>query len=108
MTMDPDSSTVFRRKLRGLLLGQNIRAIARESGIPRTTLQGLLNSNRQPHASTVQRIARALHVDVGWLLDDSRRWPPVPPTPPVPASKHRDDRDAAAPSTYTATETRRA
>ncbi len=76
-------------KLRQLLETANYTAVCRKAEIPQTTLHNMLARSSTPGIDTALKIARALSVDPGWLIDDTRGWPPVrvetsaPPAPPT-------------------------
>lgn len=73
-------------KLKRFSQTHNMSAIARATGVSRTCI-GQICKGSQPRASVAVRLARALGVDVAWLIDDTAEWPPVrneaaePPTP---------------------------
>ena len=79
----------IHEKLRWLLETANYAAVCRKAGIAQPTLCNILARGSTPGIDTALKLARALKVDVGWLIDDSRGWPPVrvespaPPAPPV-------------------------
>ena len=52
--------------------------LCREAGLPVTTISEL-TTGRTTSITTVKAVAlaRALGVDIGWFVDDSRDWPPV-------------------------------
>jgi transcriptional regulator with XRE-family HTH domain len=66
----------FQEKLRRLLEDHNRAAFARRVGISATTLNNYALRGTQPLAKKALKIARTLHVEFDWLIDDSRDWPP--------------------------------
>jgi transcriptional regulator with XRE-family HTH domain len=56
------------RNLRALAAAagfKSLRLLAHESGVDRMTIRLALRGLRRPHRSTVERLAAALHADVG-------------------------------------------
>ena len=51
--------------------------LAKASGLKMTTVFNYISGKSVPSAQNVLPIARALGVDVHWLLDDRAGWPPV-------------------------------
>ncbi len=68
---------IFNEKLRRLLEDRNRVAVARRAGMAATSLGNYLNRGSVPSISIAVRIAHALNVSVGWLVDDSQGWPPA-------------------------------
>lgn len=77
----------FREKLRRLTEDMHKAKVARRAGMGQPQFHEYLQGVT-PRIDTAARIARALHVDVGWLIDDAREWPPVrvETSDPTPAS----------------------
>ena len=80
----------MQQKLKALLADRKQKVIAIRAGIHPVTLSTYLNHNAKPSSNVAVRLADALGVDCGWLLDPRREeWPPPPcknPTiPPAPA-----------------------
>jgi hypothetical protein len=74
----------YQQKLKRLMKTSNVAAISREAGLtPRTVWRSLCGSI--PSVQTTVCLARVLGVDVGWLVDDTRDWPPVRVTPSMDA-----------------------
>ena len=75
----------FQKKIKVLLADRKVYVIAGRIGIHPVTLSNYLNENRKanPSAETVNRLARILSVDAGWLMDSEREWPPVPCKNPI-------------------------
>ena len=67
----------FHEKLDRLLLDRNKRAVARRAGISEMTLINQTKRRMAPTVRVATRLANALGVDLGWLIDDTRGWPPV-------------------------------
>jgi len=63
-------------KLERLLALHNKAAVARAAGISPDALRIIRTGRVDPSRKTLLGLARALHVDVGWLCDDVREWPP--------------------------------
>ena len=66
----------FAEKLKRLLRDMNISAVARRSCTSATAVHNYLNGSI-PGIDIALRLARVLGVDPGWLIDDSKDWPPV-------------------------------
>jgi transcriptional regulator with XRE-family HTH domain len=65
-------------KLRSLLKNMNKSAVCKSVNLSVATLEGIIGERRSiPNANTALKLARALGVDPGWLIDDSKGWPPV-------------------------------
>ena len=64
-------------KLRRLTEDMHKSRVAKRAGLPATALSNYLNRGSIPSACIAARLARALGVDPGWLIDDTRGWPPV-------------------------------
>lgn len=67
----------FAEKLIRLTECSNCSAIARKAGIGASKLWNYMHLGQMPNSATAVRLARALGVDCGWLIDDSKSWPPV-------------------------------
>jgi hypothetical protein len=67
----------FREKLRRLLINMNVSSIARECRIPAGNIHNYIHRGSIPGIGVAAKLARALGVDPGWLIDNSRGWPPV-------------------------------
>ncbi len=67
----------FHQKLSRLVIDRNKSAIARRAGIPIQTFGGYLCKKQMPAADNAYRLAVALGVDLHWLLNDRKGWPPV-------------------------------
>jgi transcriptional regulator with XRE-family HTH domain len=65
------------QKLERLLADMNRSAVARRAGVAVGVLWKITALKRTPRADVAARLARALGVDAGWLIDDTRGWPPV-------------------------------
>jgi transcriptional regulator with XRE-family HTH domain len=70
------SSVDFHEKLRRLTLDHNRAAVCRRAGLSENSIHRILARKQTPRADVAARIARALGVDPGWLIDDNRGWPP--------------------------------
>jgi transcriptional regulator with XRE-family HTH domain len=64
-------------KLARLLEIANRSAVCRKAGLSQPTLPNLLSRRSRPGVDTALKLARALGVDPGWLIDDSKGWPPI-------------------------------
>lgn len=51
--------------------------LSRRTGLGLTSVHSYINGRSIPRADSALALARGLGVDVQWLLDDSRGWPPV-------------------------------
>ncbi|HMO25456.1 MAG TPA: helix-turn-helix transcriptional regulator [Tepidisphaeraceae bacterium] len=71
----------FTEKLRRLMKMHRPKMVAQVAGVSRATMAALVAGKHQPMIGTANAIARAVGVDVGWLIDDTRDWPPVRTTP---------------------------
>jgi transcriptional regulator with XRE-family HTH domain len=67
----------FTEKLRRLTDDRVKQKISLRAGLPSTAISNYLSKGTIPNATTAVQIARALEVDPGWLIDDSKGWPPV-------------------------------
>jgi transcriptional regulator with XRE-family HTH domain len=66
-------------KLSALAEGKNRAELARGVGLKATLLSDYINKGYMPRADIALKIARALGVDVAWLIDDAAPWPPPAP-----------------------------
>lgn len=79
----------FRQKLEALMSDRTKASVARKADIHPTALTSYLKRGITPGSDVAVRLARALGVDIGWLIDDRRDWPPVrveEPVPPTPTA----------------------
>jgi transcriptional regulator with XRE-family HTH domain len=83
----------FREKFQRLMEDRNQAAVARRAGITRMAVAGYLAGAYAPRTKTAVRLARALNVEISWLIDDSATWPPVWTNYPV--TKHERAASAA-------------
>lgn len=67
----------IHEKLRRLARNMKLASISREAGLAVSYLHNTLKDNRLPSVDSAARIARTLGVDPGWLIDDTRGWPPT-------------------------------
>jgi len=67
----------FHEKLRRLLEDMNRTKVARRAGILPTNINNYLRRESVPGIDAALKLARALGIDPGWLIDDSKGWPPV-------------------------------
>ena len=63
-------------KLKRLTEGKNRAEIARRADVPAQSLTNYVVRETEPSASAALKLARALEVDLAWLVDDSADWPP--------------------------------
>lgn len=68
----------FKQKILKLTEGRRKSDVARAAGLQATQLNDYTAKGSLPRYDIAVRIARALSVDVEWLLDDSKDWPPPP------------------------------
>lgn len=88
MELSPrEEAMKFRQKLERLTRFANKRKMSIAAGLGANTLYGLVSDGNDASLSTVTAIAKVLGVDVGWLVDDSRGWPPVHASDPCPEPK---------------------
>jgi hypothetical protein len=81
----------FKEKLARLTGGRIKSQVAREAGLPQTTVSDYINKGYIPRADLALRLAKALDVSVEWLIDDEQGWPPPSPQS-APASSVGHDR----------------
>jgi len=67
----------FHEKISRLLVNMNRSAVSRASGVKLPTLQNYLVKRSLPNIDNAAKLARTLGVDPGWLIDDTRGWPPA-------------------------------
>jgi transcriptional regulator with XRE-family HTH domain len=83
----------INEKLKRLTRFMHKAAVCRAALVGENTLWRIIDRQQMPSASVAFRLAQALGVDVGWLLDDSASWPPVrldePPCKPGTTGKRR-------------------
>jgi transcriptional regulator with XRE-family HTH domain len=72
-----EATMTIREKLQRLLDLHNTAAVARRAGIHPESLRSILKGRFQPSRETTVALADALKIDVGWLADDRRTWPPI-------------------------------
>jgi transcriptional regulator with XRE-family HTH domain len=65
-----DAKSEFQKKLRLLMDGRSRKKVAEEAAIDPQWLANYLSRGDWPRADAILRIARALDVDVEWLLDE--------------------------------------
>lgn len=85
-------------KIKALMQDRRINVIAKRVGVHPITMTSY-SKGAIPGADVALKLARALGVDPGWLVDDSRGWPPVrveSPTPPVSPAPQRAHEPIAA------------
>jgi len=64
-------------KLERLTKFMNRTAVCNAAGLSPATLINAIDRRSSIRGSTAVALARVLGVDAGWLLDDSKGWPPV-------------------------------
>lgn len=74
----------FKEKLSRLTEDMIKARISRRAGLPPNAINDYINKGHTPGAHNAVSLARALGVDVGWLIDDAREWPPVRVETPTP------------------------
>jgi len=52
--------------------------VCRRAGLPAQTINAIIFKRYTPRADVALRLARALEVDVRWLIDDEQDFPAVP------------------------------
>ena len=77
------------QKLKALLADRRGGVIARRAGIHPVTLSSYICHGVVPSSTVAVRLADALGVDCGWLIDNRQKWPPKPSqntfVPPAPS-----------------------
>ena len=84
----------FHIKIARLLMDKNLAAVGRRAGVSQATMWKLRYRKRVPGIDTAAKLARALGIDVGWLVDDAAGWPPVL-IPIAPESTSENDSGSA-------------
>lgn len=74
----------IHQKLERLTEFSNLAAISKAAGLGTSTLNNMLVRKTDPSTRVVIGLARVLGVDPGWLVDDTREWPPVRVETPTP------------------------
>lgn len=90
----------FSQKLSRLLRVHRAEAVSRASGISVPQLSCLRRGINAPLMKTANSLAKTFGIDVGWLIDDAKSWPPVRVGSPLldalePASTDASGKDAA-------------
>lgn len=68
----------IHEKLERLLETQNLTKLCgKVDGLKPAAVANILTRKSVPKSDTALRLARALAVDPGWLIDDTQSWPPV-------------------------------
>lgn len=67
----------IRQKLNKFSETHKLSGIASAAGLNRVTLSRYVNGHCLPSPSSIERLAKALHVDSNWLADDAAGWPPL-------------------------------
>jgi plasmid maintenance system antidote protein VapI len=67
----------IHEKLERLTRLMNRKAVCEAAAIGPMTLGNILHRKSSVMAPTALALARVLGVDPGWLIDDSKGWPPV-------------------------------
>jgi transcriptional regulator with XRE-family HTH domain len=67
----------FHEKLQRLTEDMHKTKVSRRAGLSPTAISVYIDKKYTPGIGIAVRIARALGVDPGWLIDDAREWPPV-------------------------------
>jgi transcriptional regulator with XRE-family HTH domain len=73
------SSVILRKNLKHYLrqLGYStFELFAHESNVPKSTLSQILNMTRDPRLSTLDALAKAMHIHVSKLLELPKPLPP--------------------------------
>ena len=73
----------FAEKLKLLLMHRTAREVAAQARIGPSAITNYLRRGSVPSANVALRLAKALDVDLMWLLDDSASWP----APAKPAAR---------------------
>ena len=71
-------------KLQRLVALHNKAALARATGITSDRFRFILRGKVDPSRTELINLAKAMHVDIGWLADDARDWPPIFTRDPLP------------------------
>jgi hypothetical protein len=83
-----EAHMTITEKIKSLMQDRRVNVIAARVGVHPITLTSY-SKGTIPGADVAVKLARALGVEPGWLVDDTRGWPPVrvespaPPAPPV-------------------------
>jgi transcriptional regulator with XRE-family HTH domain len=67
----------LHEKLKRLTRLVNLAALSRDVGVSQTAIWQWVAGKKTPRVESVTPLARALRVEVSWLIDDSQDWPPV-------------------------------
>jgi transcriptional regulator with XRE-family HTH domain len=51
--------------------------VCKRAGIPNNAISNYISKEQMPSADVAFRLAKALAVDVAWLVDDRQNWPPM-------------------------------
>ena len=70
-------------------------AVATRAGLSPATLSSILTRKAGVSITSARSLARVLCVDVGWLIDDSRGWPPVRTDEPADPEAHGSEASKA-------------
>ena len=68
---------LLHEKVRRLIRPYKKSFIAKAAGLSVQTLLNVLSGNKAPTLETARALAKPLGVEVGWLVDDEKGWPPV-------------------------------
>jgi len=82
----------LEQKLTRLMRPYRIKVIAKLAGISAHTIRNVLRRKNDPSLDTLNGLANALGVEVGWLVDESKGWPP----PRVQPASDREELTAGA------------
>jgi len=67
----------IHEKIERLTQLSNRSAVSKAAGLGSSSLTTMLYRKSDVAASSAASLARVLGVDPGWLIDDTREWPPV-------------------------------
>ncbi len=67
----------FQQKLKKIKGIVKIGVVAERAGISAQSMSNYIHRGNGPRYDVAVRIAKALGVEVSWMLDDEQDWPPV-------------------------------
>lgn len=76
-----DYSAMFSKRIKAVLEERNMsqKELAEKTGLTEASVSRYVNGTRAPKAPVIVEMAKALNVDVGYLLDfERRRWKRLP------------------------------
>jgi transcriptional regulator with XRE-family HTH domain len=67
----------FHEKLERLTEDRKKTVVSRRAGLPDSAVSNYITKLQEPPITIAVRLARVLQVELEWLVDDEREWPPV-------------------------------